>query len=321
MDRQINIQFKDGYLRPKTAELGRFGAKWHNDGNGTWWVSLPESRVQDLTEWYGNLTGVGFDRLENVPQKPSKLPVKPAKPPYDGGRDLSDLINAIASEFKRIGLSVDDRKALTQNRYGKTSREMSEAELTDYLSHLKTFPDGGETIPLHKEKPKTNQGVKVYQYRYAEKGIIYLVKQFLWETHSGISEGLKTEIPKNEDGSVDEARFTDIAIRYLENPDELPQHIKTILEIHSDGKTGRSFIQLWAAEKLIRKTTELMDELAEVRGVDRKEIDREMISWAESMQFPRRQQMSNEQLRATIVYLTDLLNPVDDDPFNYGDEP
>ena len=317
----INIQFSDKSYRPKTAQLSKFGGKWHNDGNGFWWVSMPAFHLENFSKWYEKEHDGEWEIIEEVPTKPSKPTPKPSKPSHDGGKDLSDLIGAISFEFNRIGLNIPERKKLTQDRYGKTSGELEEMELIDYLSHLKTFPDGGELMPLRKEKPTINPDYKAYQYRYAEKGIIYLVKQWLWEQRSRSEGEMKVVIPQNDDGSVNETLFTDMAIQYLENPSELPEYIQKIIKIHIHDESGRSFIELWAAEKLIRQITELMNELAETRSVDRKEIDREMIAWAESMKLPRRQQMTTEQLRTTIVYLTELLNPViDENPFAYGDD-
>ena len=119
----INIQFSDKSYRPKAAQLRKFGGRWHNNGNGFWWISMPSSNLEEFSEWYEKEHNGKWEIVEEVPTKP-KPDLKPAKPSYDGGKDLSDLIGAISFEFNRIGLNIPERKKLTQDRYGKTSGEL-----------------------------------------------------------------------------------------------------------------------------------------------------------------------------------------------------
>jgi hypothetical protein len=219
----VKIKFREFQLRPKTQQLKQFGGCWHSSGED-WWITINEASLEAFEKWYEGR----FDVLGYLPAKPATKKTTPNRAEniitgITGITDLSDLIAAISWEFGRIGLEIPARKELTINRYGHSSQFLTEAEMRDYLSHLKTFPDDKSepsVSPCQGETPHAEGSSKRH---LSQKGLLNQIKQYLWE------KGPKDAIPTHKDGSVDEVGFTAMAAKLLKTPQQLPEYIRTVL--------------------------------------------------------------------------------------------
>lgn len=310
---KVKFSKEEGSFWPKGIDLKPFEGKWYKGIDGKLeGVEIPDKHWDSFCEWYAQKSEVDFEVIGGkAPKKSVNLKVVQKS---TGTVDLSDLISDCTIEIKRIGLSRDDAKKLTLSRYEKTSNFMSQADLEDYLAHLKTFPTAiAEILPEKKQSAmsrQTRKDFKTWQHKYTEEGIILLVKGYLW----GLPD---TAIPANEDGSVNEPKFAELAIQQLENSESLPDWIQAVLEnLKVAGETIR-YREYFRVQKLLKSQNELIIEIAEREGKTKQQIGREMAEWAEKAGLPNhREKMSIPELESVSVYLTEVLNPT---AFEYGD--
>ena len=312
---KIKLGNGTGCFYPKGGDLKPFNGKWFtNPDNTLGGIEIPSEHWESFCDWYEEKSEVWFELIEGEePKKPAKPKVEPKS---ESIADLSDLISACIVEIKRAGISRDDAKKLTLQRYGKISKFMNEGELSDYLTHLKSLPTAicGYVAPGKKEalNRQTRKDFKVWQHRYTEEGLILLVKGYLWGKED-------VALPANEDGTVNEPKFAELAIQCLEDNKSLPGYIQSVLENLKVAGQTVSYREYFKAQKMLKKQNELIGEIAQKEGKTKQQIGREMAQWAEKAGLPNhREKMSVQELESVSVYLTQFLNP---STYDYGDDP